>query len=333
MGWKGTLRSVQAVARQVERDAQQRQRELERQRKQLEKMQELERAAYEVQLYENQIDLLLTVHKKCSDIWDWEAIRSSGPPISPSMSRTHEEAAQAELDGFKPGVFGHLRRRTESKSDELVRAVEEARRADDDEYQEALQAYEREYTEWETTRELAGRILAGSAEAYLDAIRQIGLFSDISELGSTIEFQAESSSLVEATLHVNSEQVIPSEVKSLLKSGKLSVKQMPKGRFYELYQDYVCGCVLRVARELFALLPIAMTIINANGNILNTKAGYMEEQPILSVVIPRQTLEELNFEMLDPSDSMSNFVHRMTFTKTKGFSAVTILRASDLQQA
>ena len=174
MGWKGTLRSVQAVARQVERDAQQRQRELERQRNQVEKMQELERAAYEVQLYENQIGLLLAVHKKCSDLWDWEAIRSSEPPVKPTKSHNHEESAQAELDVFKPGVFGNLRRRAESKRDELVRAVEEARRADEDDYQEALRAYEREYTEWETTRELAGRILAASAEAYLDAIRQIG---------------------------------------------------------------------------------------------------------------------------------------------------------------
>jgi hypothetical protein len=134
-------------------------------------------------------------------------------------------------------------------------------------------------------------------------------------------------------LHVNSDEVIPSEVKGLLKSGKLSVKKMPKTRFYELYQDYVCGCVLRVARELFALLPIEMVIVNAVGNLLNTQTGYMEEQPILSVAIPRKTLEGLNFEMLDPSDSMSNFIHRMTFRKTKGFSAVETLKPSDLQKA
>jgi len=316
MGWKGTLRSIRAAQRRAEREAQRRRRELERQRKQLEKMRELERAAYEVQVYENYIDLLLSVHKEGSDVWDWEAIRSSELPTN-----IHEELAQAKLDGFKPGVFDELLGRAESKRDELVRAVEEAKQADEKEYQEALQA-----------RELADRILGGSAEAYLDAIRQTDPFSDISELGSSIEFRVENSSLVEATLHVNSEQVIPSEVKSLLKSGKLSVKQMPQSRFYELYQDYVCGCVLRVARELFALLPIEMVIVNAVGNLLNTQTGYMEEQPILSVAIPRKTLEGLDFEMLDPSDSMSNFVHRMEFRKTKGFSAVETLRPSDLQK-
>lgn len=329
MGWKGTLRTIRAEMRRAERDAQRRQRELEKQRKQLEKMQELERAAYEVQVYENRIDLLLSVHKECSNTWDWEKIRSSEPPIKPTKSHTHEELAKAKLDKFKPGVFDKILGRAESNRDKLVRNVREARETDEKEYQEALQAYEQEYADWGAAREVGSRILAGIAAAYIDVIRQTDPFSDISELGSSIEFQAESSALVEVTLHVNSEQVIPSEAKSLLKSGKLSVKQMPKGRFYELYQDYVCSCVLRVARELFALLPIEMVIVNAMGSILNTQTGYMEEQPILSVTIPRKTLEGLNFEMIDPSDSMSNFVHRMTFRKTKGFSAIETLKASD----
>jgi hypothetical protein len=329
LGWKGTLRSIRAELRRAERDAQRRQRELEKQHKQLEKMQELERAAYEVQVYENYIDLLLSVHKECSDTWDWEKIQSSEPPTKPTKSHTHEEVAKAKLDKFKPGVFGKILGRAESNRDKLVRNVRGARETDEKEYQEALQVYEQEYADWGAAREVGSRILAGIAAAYMDAIRQTDPFSDISELGSSIEFQAESSALVEVTLHVNSEQVIPSEVKSLLKSGKLSVKQMPKGRFYELYQDYVCSCVLRVARELFALLPIEMVIVNAMGSILNTQTGYMEEQPILSVAIPRKTLEGLNFEMIDPSDSMNNFVHRMTFRKTKGFSAVETLKASD----
>lgn len=331
MGWKGTLRSIQAAQRRAEREAQRRRRELERQRKQLGKMQELERAAFEFQEHENYIALLLSVHKESSEVWDWEAIYSSEPPAKPTQSHDHEKSAWAKYAGFKPGVFDKLLERTEAKRDKLLDTVEEARRTDEREYQEALQAYEQEYSDWETTRELAGKILAGDPETYLDAIRQTDPFSDISELGSSIGFRAENGRLVEATLHVNSEQVVPSEAKSLLKSGKLSVKSMPKGRFYELYQDYVCGCVLRVARELFALLPIEMVMVNAMGSLLNTQTGYMEEKPILSVAIPRKTLEGLNIDMLDPSDSMSNFVHRMAFKKTKGFGTVEALTPSDLQ--
>ena len=331
MGWKGTVRSINAAHRKYEREEQRRKRELERQQQQLEKMQELERAAYEVQVYENYIDLLLSVHKECSDLWDWGIIQSSEPPIKPAKSHNNEKLAQAKLDKFRPGFSDKMLKRVESKRDKFARNVEEARQADEKEYRESMQAYEQEYADWDATRELSDRILSGNTEAYLDAIKQTDPFNDISKLGSSLEFQAVSSTLVEANLHVNSEEVIPSEIKSLLKSRKLSVKQMPKGKFFELYQDYICSCVLRVAREFFALLPIEMVIVNCMGNLLNSQTGYMEEKPILSVAIPRKTLEGLNFEMLDPSDSMSNFIHRMAFKKKSGFSAVESLEASDLQ--
>ena len=97
---------------------------------------------------------------------------------------------------------------------------------------------------------------------------------------------------------------------------------MPKGAFYELYQDYICSCVIRVARESFALLPVQVALVHAMGNVLNTETGYMEEQPILSVSIPRETLDGLNLETIDPSDSMRNFVRNMDFKKTSGFKVV-----------
>ena len=331
MGWKGTVRSINASHRQYEREAQRRQRELERQRQQLEKMEELERAAYEVQVYENYSDLLLSVHKECNDLWDWEIIRTTEPPIKPEKSQNNEELAQAKRNKFKPGVFDKMLKRVESKLDKLAMIVEEARQADENKYRESVHSFEQKYADWEATLELAERMLSGNTEAYIDAIRQTDPLNDISKLGSSLDFKAESISIVNATLHVNSEEVIPSEVKSLLKSGKLSVKQMPKGKFYELYQDHICSCVLRIARELFALLPIEMVLVNCLGNLLSSQTGYMEEKSILSVAIPRKTLEGLNFEMLDPSDSMSNFIHRMAFKRTTGFGAVESLKVSDLQ--
>ncbi len=331
MGWKGTLRSIEAAGRRAERDAQRRRRELERQRKQLERMQELERAAYEVDVYENYIDLLLSVHKECSNPWNWEAIKSAAPPAEPERTHSHEELAQAALDGFKPSLLDKMLKRGDSKRNELAKAVEEARQTDEREYQESLKAYEQEHMDWEAACELASQVLSGNQEAYLDAIRQTNPFSDIAELGSSVKFQVHDRSLVEAVLHVQGEDVIPSEVKSLLKSGKLSVKQMPKSKFYALYQDYVCGCVLRIARELFALLPVKMVIVNTVSELLNAQTGYMEVKPVLSVAIPQETLKNLNLEMIDPSDSMGNFVHRMTFRKTKGFQAVEAIEPSELQ--
>lgn len=332
MTWRGTLRSIAAAQRRAERESRTRQNELARRQKQLEKMEELERASHEVAVYENHLEVISSVHKDCGDIWDWEAIAASEPPVRPEKSDRHEKEAQSQLDNFKPGVADRLLKRTETRLEELRKAVDTARQSDEREYQEALKTYEQDYEEWEKTRDLAKRILAGEHEAFLEAIRQVDPFSEISELGSSIEFQVNDASLIEAMIHVNSEEVIPKEVKSLTKSGKLSVKNMPRGKFFELYQDYVCACVLRVARETLALLPVEMAIVTALGNVLNTRTGHMEECPILSVAVPRATFARLNFEMIDPSDSMSNFVHRISFAKTKGFAAVERLGPSDLHQ-
>jgi hypothetical protein len=135
-----------------------------------------------------------------------------------------------------------------------------------------------------------------------------------------------------ASLFVNNNSVIPKDYKALLKSGKVSVGKLSKTKFFELYQDYVCSAILRVSRELFALLPINMVVVNAIGELLNTSTGYFERKSILSVLIPRDTLERLNFEMLDPSDSMDNFLHKMSFKQTKGFSPIDVIDPSEINR-
>ena len=104
---------------------------------------------------------------------------------------------------------------------------------------------------------------------------------------------------------------------------------MQKGRYYEIYQDHVCGAALRAGRELLALLPVQFVVVHATTDLLNSATGHMEESPILSVALPRDTVGKMNFESLDPSDSMNNFVHRMNFKKTKGFTAVEKLDPTD----
>lgn len=166
------------------------------------------------------------------------------------------------------------------------------------------------------------RVLALEPQALVEAIHKLDPFSDISELGTDIRFAANEPTILEATIHVHSDSVVPKEVKGLLQSGRLSVKQMPRGKVTELFQDYVYGCVLRVANELFSALPIDTVIVTATDTLLNTATGHLEETPILSAAIPRRTLSRMNLEHIDPSDSMSNFVHRMKFKKIKGFEGV-----------
>lgn len=326
MGWKGTVRSIGAAVRAAERDAKRRQRELEKQQKQYEKMQALEQAAYEVEVYENDIEIIQSIHKECSDQIDWEIISKSQAPKKPSNLKNGEKSARSTADNYKPGFIDKIFKKEEKKrmlySDNIVSAIEE----DKIEHKNNINNWDKELNDWKESVELAQLLLNGNEKAKIKAIEDLDPFSEIANLGSSLTISVDDNSLVEATIHIRGNDIVPSEVKSLLKSGKLSVKSMPKGKFNEIYQDYVCSCALRVANELFSAIPDDMVIVTAVDELLSSKTGHLEKSPILSICASRSTLESLNMNNIDPSDSMSNFIHNMTFKKTKGFDPVELAR-------
>lgn len=335
MGYKGVLRTIAAESRRQEREARRRQRELERRQKQIAKMQELERAQYEVDKLENYIEVITSIHKECGDHCDWEIIQQRPEPKEPQRDRIIMNVQQALLEKktYSPSRKDRLMRRVDSRRKELDEAVEIAQRTDQKIFQFKQDKYLAKHREWVELQELSSRILANEPEAFTFAIELFNPFGEIAAIGSHIKFHTETGQLFEVSLKANGEEIIPSETKTLHKSGKLSVKKMTKSRFYEIYQDHVCGCALRISRELFALLPTSMVIVTAKSDLLNTSTGHFEEQPILSVAIPRATVDRLNIEALDPSDSMLNFVHNMKFLKTKGFQPVAKIEPSELETA
>ncbi|HAD25243.1 MAG TPA: hypothetical protein DCF61_05865, partial [Alphaproteobacteria bacterium] len=106
-----------------------------------------------------------------------------------------------------------------------------------------------------------------------------------------------------------------------------SETKMPAGQFNELYQDYVCSVALKIGGDLFQILPLEEVYVTCQTHMLNTKTGYKELTPILSVQFVRPTFLSLNLSQIDPSDSLGNFNHVINFKKTKGFAAITPLKA------
>jgi len=317
MGWKGTVRSIQAAARRADREAQRRQKELEKQEKLYAKMEALEQAKYEVDVYENQLEVIQSVHKEWGNRIDWKAISSMPAPKEPINEHTHEK-------NFKPGIITKLLG-SENK------AREKSINKDELEHENRYKQWEIEYKKWETDKSLAESLLANDGEAKMDIIKQMNPFKDISELGSTLSFTTHTNGIIEVELFTQGGEQIPTEVKSLLQSGKLSVKKMPRGTFNEIYQDYISSCALRVGNELLAILPERIVLIHVMDKMLNTKTGHMEEQCILSVAISRDTIASLNMDKIDPSDSLDNFVHNMVYKKTKGFEVVEKLKPSSFE--
>ena len=329
MTWKGTLRSMQASARRAERNSKRRQRELQVQEKEYAKMEAREQAAYEVEVFENHIELLLSIHKECGEEIDWREFAQRTAPLKPVTLNTLENQARKNETGYQPGFIARLLKLENRKRRKLAEAVQAAAIKDKQQLDQELREWESQNTDWKEEHELAVGILSGNGQSKIDAIKRVDPFIDISHLGTAITISIGDAGILECTLSVHGDKVVPQEIKSLLQSGKLSVKKMPISKFNELLQDYVCSCVLRIGQELLSILPDNFVIVTAVDTLLNSATGHLEEQPILSVAISRETLFRLNMQSIDPSDSMKNFVHTMNFKKTTGFMPVSKVSSRD----
>ena len=149
-----------------------------------------------------------------------------------------------------------------------------------------------------------------------------GAFDDLVEYGSEFEVGTDDPDVLEVEFVINSEETIPEKVLSLTETGKLSEKQMSATMHYELLQDYVCSTMLRIARDSFALLPVNKVVVHASDILVNTATGNDEQQTYVSAVFDRAAFENINFERIDPSDTVGSFKCNMDFKKTKGFKPV-----------
>lgn len=316
-----TLRTFGASVRRMEREQQRRARIDAKNFKEQQKITEFHNASQAVLNWENYIETLQSIHKHRLDPIDWYQISDTAKPAEPLIHSKHEERAKFALHHFEPSFFDKLLNRTQKKIDQLNEQVAFAQQKDRVEYDEHYSAYLIKVDEWTELQEICSGVHNMDPESYKKVIQHFELFAEIGELGTEISMKFESNHL-DIDLHVNSQDLIPNYELKLTSTGKMSRKDMPKSRFNEIYQDHVCSAALRIASDVFAYLPIDHVRINALANVINTRTGHLEEQPILSVLFVPQTLNQLNFDSIDPSDSIQNFVHRMSFNKTKGFGIV-----------
>ena len=149
---------------------------------------------------------------------------------------------------------------------------------------------------WEYYHEMAPKILAGDIDAYLQLIYEVNPLDDLLMYGSNFEFGTDDPQKIEVEFVVN---------EAALSDAR---KQMNNLEYNDLLQDYVCSTCIRIARDMFALLPIGTTIVHAtlNGNT------------VVSVAFDRNTLSRIRFGYIDPSDTLSKFKHNMDYNPNRG---------------
>ncbi len=313
------------MAREADRNARRHARQRERYHAAMEKARSVQQAQSAVRDFDSYLAHLVTIHRSGSATIDWEKYAAEPEPPAPKRTAHREQPAREALRSYSPWriteSLGLAARRRQALERQVVAGMAE----DEKDYREALQQYEKSITEHRDHKELADRLLAGDEEAFGEAIRSLNPFTSISDLGSSVGFSTLPGRRVLAEVKVHGESVVPKQAVSLLKSGRASIKEMPKGRYFHLYGEYVCSAVLRITRELYAIAPLEAVGVTATENMLNARTGNLEDQPILSVFIPRKTFVTLSLGTLDPFESMKNFVHNMDFRATSGFKPVAKL--------
>jgi hypothetical protein len=288
---------------------------------------ELESSFALVKQYEDYIKQFTAVHTKCSNKINWTYIQSELEPVKPEYASKLEDQARLNRQRYQPGFIDRLLKNDLKNIRKLEDSILSAIDLDKNNHTQRINDYTEDLTEWKILQKFATGVFRKDPDTFKDVSLYFRLFDEIKELGTdiSIRFQEE---LVMADLKVHPQSSLPKHTLSLSANGKLSRKDMTATRYNELYQDYVCGCVIRIAREIFALLPVETVIINAKANLLNSRSEHLQEQTILSAKMPLKTINMLNFNTFDPSNALSNFVHNMKFTKTTGFSPVDSLRES-----
>ena len=224
----------------------------------------LENRAETFDHYNGYIELLRTVHKNAAETMDWEKVLEEDPPVMPEFVRLQEGAALTNLVNFNPSFWGNLFGGAKKKMTELENEVKQARHRGNEAFAKAITTYRKKMAAWEKLQETGKAIFNKDITGYQYAIEYFSSFVEIGELGSSLDFEMKPNQVV-ANVQVNTWEVIPSYVVTPGSDGKLEKQPMPAIQFNELYREYVCSCILRVAKEILAYLPLEFVLVNVVG--------------------------------------------------------------------
>lgn len=207
---------------------------------------------------------------------------------------------------------------TDEEIDYLENQRENLKNSYLEEHTQFYNQYLSDKNDYEELMKISQGVKNNDTNSFMYALNFFKPFEDLKNYGSDISYTFNNG--LNVNFFARDKDVVPNFTKKALRNG-VEVKDEPisLARYNEIYQDYVCSCVLRVGKEIFSLLPINDVKVNVKGNLLDKSTGNIKDSTILSVKLNRDIIENLNFNLLDPSDSMRNFTHNMIFDKNVGF--------------
>lgn len=315
------MRSYGAAMHRLEKANQRKQKDQERQQKQQNKLTEILHANHTAQEHEAHVSKIVSLHKIVSESMNWEEITRQPLPVKPEYSDANERKAQDNINLFRPGfidrIFGY-----QKKTNKLKEALNIAKVRDNYTYKELMDTHQKDMEIWEKLQHISAGIQGNDVAAHKDAFEFLNPLQEAEHIGKSVQVTFNSGySVVE--LEVHPPAIVPAEIISQTSTGKLSKRNMPETKSRKMYQSHICSAVFRCGREVLALLPVQFIVVNAHCELLDTGTGKIADQTILSVALFRDQMDSINFDLIDPVDSMKTFQPHMKLLSTApGFATV-----------
>ena len=278
------------------------------------KLQRALNGAKEIEEHQELLNSVIRLHCNPLRPTNWTEIATQEKPQPPVFSGMDESVAAERLKSYRPNLFMRLLELDGDRIASLQCDVEAARIRDLQRHEAAVSSYKTATRTVDQHRRMAKRVLAGDLNAYNEVLDNCDIGAS-PILARNIIHSFVSASRIEVFANLNPTEVIPEDTKTLLASGRVSVKKAKKKEFTSLYQDHLCSAALRIARDFMALLPIRKVLIHGLTPGIDPATGHPCERCVLSCLLTRDGFEKIEFEQVDPTDCLTSFQHVMRISK------------------
>lgn len=134
-----------------------------------------------------------------------------------------------------------------------------------------------EQDKWHFLKNISRKVLSGDIDAYLETIEKMRPVDDLLEYGSSFEFGTDNPNCMEVEFQINSQNTLSDQ---------------------DLFDEYLDACTIRVARDLFALLPVKYVIVYVKNG----------ENSILEAKFDKNKMETIDFERNGAEEIIRQFI-------------------------
>ncbi len=291
------------------------------------KAQELQYASNAFDTQTNWLHNVSSLHKKSLSKINWKEIKEEDYPLEPVLAHKNEENAIRNFTSYAPSFIDKIFNLQNWRKNRLEKKILKGKELDEKIFANESFKYSKDIAEWKETQRLSNGIINNDEKVMVECFGKFFDKDSLTNMAENVKFEvSDNTKSITLTVKIREiDDMIPQDRLSLTSTGKLTKRSFPVSKRNELYQDYICSVVLRVARDIYSIYSKEKFIVNAVDDLVNQATGHLEEQCLLSVLFVGETISMINFQNVDASSCIKNFKHNMRFSKLKGMEAVSPL--------